>query len=123
MAVTMVSASMPFSLASASIVCISGFCIIVVPTTATSTGHRDTEAQRNTFSNLRVSVSLWLVSSKFHFQPAARDQLHRQPVRSPLGTFQQHGGLSRAVVVHAAQPAFKRLLVVHRFAQDDLREA
>src|SRR5258705_9009159 len=96
MAVTMVSASMPFSLASASIVCINGFCIVVVPTAA---------------------------SSKLNFQSAARDQPHRQPVHACLRTFKQHDRLVSCVSLHTAQPSLKRLLVVNRFTDDDFGEA
>src|SRR5258705_2864652 len=98
MAVTMVSASMPFSLASASIVCINGFCIVVVPTADA-------------------------YPSKLHFQSSARDQAHRQPMHACLRTFEQHNSLVFCVFLHTAQPSLECLLVVDRFAYDDLLEA
>src|SRR5262245_12175157 len=92
-----VSASMPFSLASASIVCINGFCIVV-----TSTGQKPDSA----YGFLEL-----------HFEASPCDQSQRQPVSPSIWRFEQH-----LVLIDAVQAAFKRFLVVHRLAHHDLRQ-
>src|SRR5258705_297988 len=92
MAVMIVSASIPFSLASASIVCINGFCIVTL-------------------------------GLKLHFQAAARNPSQRQPVHTLPRSLEEHDRVSRGSPLDAAQTPLERLLVVHRLAHHDLREA
>src|SRR5258708_1463386 len=69
MAVMIVSASIPFSLASASIVCINGFCIVTL-------------------------------GLKLHFQAAARNPSHRQPVHTLPRTRAEHDAPPRFAAAH-----------------------
>src|SRR5688500_10503264 len=113
----MVSGSMPFSLASASIVCINGFCML--PITSSFHCKRATEPRRHGASLfgspcLRASVAR---DSKLDFQPAARNESQRQPVHSSVRRLEQH-----VAALHPAEPPFERLLVVHRLPDDHLGE-
>src|SRR5262245_19400324 len=92
MAVMIMSGSIPFSLASASIVCINGFCIVVA-----------------------IKYVSHGSSSKFHVQAAARNQVQWQPMYPPLRSFEQH-----VRVFDPPQPALERVLVVHSLSNDDL---
>src|SRR6187455_869187 len=92
MAVMIVSASMPFSLARASIVCINGFCM-------------------SSFSPSFVSPA----RSELHLEPPTRNQVQREPMQPTVRRLEQH-----VAVLHSPQPPFERLLVVDRLLDHQL---
>src|SRR5262245_58124775 len=99
MAVMMVSGSMPFCFASASIVCCSGLFICL------NAGTKVPAYVRRAGLETRLELNVEL---------AARDQRQRQAMPAALRAFEQHG-----VALDALEPPGERLLVVNRLGHDD----
>src|SRR5947207_3251500 len=99
MAVMIVSASIPFSLASASIVCINGFCICL------SEFNFQTPA-----GDQRQRQPMYTSPGSFEQYDVSQDGVSWCAISQSGAAF------------HPAETPLERLLVVHRLAHDQLRE-
>src|SRR5437868_13369946 len=93
---------MPFSLASASMVCCSGFDLINFQISAVS---------------FQLSASALSIQLELPFQMCPRDRRERHAVRLAIVGFDQHVG-----ALDAGELAPKKPLAVDPLAHDDLRE-
>src|SRR6187549_2972125 len=96
MAVMTTSGSMPFSLASASMVCCNGFDIYYSGVPTPSRNFRGPHPG---------------LASELHFQIRPRDDPDRHEVPAPILGLDDH-----AAVFHTAEPALEKRLPVHRLA-------
>src|SRR5687767_9228789 len=103
MAVITTSGSMPFSFASASIVCISGFAMFV-------------PGPHPPVFQCRAGAA----SLEFHFEIRARDDVHRHPMAPAIVAIHQD---ESAFVVDAAEASLEMRLAVHGFTHHHLGPA
>src|SRR5262245_47916527 len=108
MALMTTSGSMPFSLASASMVCCSGLLITCLR------GGRP-------LCRPRADTSVRPYKSKLHFQVRPCDHVDRDPVPASVFAVDEDDRAASAAFVHAAQPALEKLLAVDRLTYDHFR--